>query len=484
MGKYTKRISDVFYCPSLPQSNFLNDTGGAIQALAQKDVLPYCLVTEDFPIILPKRQDEGTSGVGEGVNETVVLENQFEIGAGSIINQAINFLMIPKIGGDVVTTYTATEVFTILCVADVNKSLLNKYFEFDIFLDANTVKKYFVWFNVNAEGVAPTPSVPYGVAARTAVEIAVATNDTAATIAEAVKVAIDALTDVGATRDTATVTVTLDNAGGVDDAHDVDSGITATVTTQGRTKVVVTFDATSYEKQNFGFHVQEDNGAYDRIYTLTGCSIAEHTLECEEGGMMEEDINFTVAGLKEQYGALGMLDKMRNPFGILWTKGISPYGNKKEVKNHGWHTVNKNFTLTYSAALNVTWFGFKVFIENVLSHTRDGGGDFASGVDFNKRNCTITITVQPEDHYLYQMSRLHYLNYATDLLIQIKSMQAADNNVYVQFDCDKCRVMPYDEVINADGSPEKQAIDLKPCPGATFKYTIEGYLSNEYFGGH
>jgi hypothetical protein len=448
--KYTKRNTDVFYCPSLPQANFLNDTGGAIQALAQKDVLPYCFVKEDFPIILPKRQDEGSSGVGEGVNETVVLENQFEIGAGSIINQAINFLMIAKIGGDVVNTYTAKEIFVITCIADDTSSLNNKYFEFDIQLAANTIKKYFVWFNVAGAGAAPTPAVPYGVAARTAVPVAFAEDATANQVAAAVHTAMNALPDITTVNTgapSAIVTCSPDQNGGVDDAHDVDSGVTITVTTQGRTKTVITFDAESYEKQNFGFHTQRDNDPNDIMYTLTGCSIAEHTLECG-------------------------------------TKGLSPYGNKKEVKNHGWHTVNKNFTLNYTAALKVIWFGFKVFIENLLSHCRDGGGDFAAGVDFNKRNCTITITVQPEDHYLYQMSKLHYLNYANDLLIQIKSMQAADNNVYVQFDCNKCRVIPFDEIINSDGSPEKQAIDLKPCPGATFSYTIEGYLSNEYVGGH
>lgn len=484
MTKYTKRLADLFLCPKNPQSNFLNDTGGAIQAYAQADLIPYCFIKGDVPLILPKPQDEGSSGIGEGRNETVVLENQYEIGAGSLVNQAINFLTIPRIGGSVVTTYTATEIFTILCVADVDKSLQNKYFEFDIQLAANTIKKYFVWFNVNAEGVAPTPDVPYG-GARTAVEIAVATNATAATIATAVKNAIDALTDVGAAVVTTTVTVTLDNAGGVDDAHDVDSGITATVTTQGLTKVVITFDAETLDNQNYGFHFQEDNGAYDIIYDLTGISIAEHTLECEHDGMLEEDVSFMVAGLKDQYGALTMLDKMRNPFGVQWTKGLSPYGNKKEVKNHHWGTINKNFTFTYNGTPFVlTWFGFKIKIGNELSHDRDGGGDYASGVNFNKRETVITVHVQPEDHYLYQTSKLHYLSYAGDILLQIKSIQPGDANIYVQFDCDKLRTLPFEEEIKADGSPNEQDIDLIPAPGATFLYTLQGYLSNEYFGGH
>ena len=488
MVKYVKKDTDIFYCPALPQSNFLNDTGGAIQALGQGEVLPYCLVIEDLPIILPQRQDEGTSGVGEGINESVVLENQFSIGAGSIPNNAVNFLMIPKIGGDVVITYTAKEIFVITCVADDTGSLNDTYFEFDIQLDDFSIKKYFVWFNINGAGVEPTPAVPYG-GARTAVPVAAATDATANTIAAAVHTAMNALTDITTVNTgspSPTVTCSPDNNGGIDDAHDVDSGFSFSITTQGRTKVVTTFTADDYEKQNFGFQHQRSQGAYDTIYTLTGCSIAEHTLQCEHDGLMTEDINYMIAGLKEQYGALTPLTKMRNPYGVQWTKGLSAFGNKAEVKNHGWHTVNKNFTFTYNAdPLLVVWMGFKVAIDNSLSHDRDGGGDYASGVNLNKRGCVITVHVQPDDEYrLFQISRLYITAYTGDVLIQIKSMMAGDNNVHVQFDCDKCRILPFDEKSNADGSPEEYDIEMVPAPGATFLYTLEGYLSNEYFGGH
>lgn len=486
MPKFIKGITDLLYCPKLPEGNFLNDNSG-IQALEVDDVIPYCLVNEDLPLILPKRQDEPTSGVGEGVNDSVVLEGQFSVGAGSIVNQAINFLMIPRLGGDVTITYTAAEVWTIVCEADVAKSLQNLYFEFDVFLAAKTVKKYFVWFNVNAEGAEPTPVVPYG-GARTAVPVALATGATAQAVSDAVTAAIDALTDVSAANGggaSTTVTVTNDQDGGVDDAHDIDTTFTMATTTQGRTKVKIVFDAASFEQQDFGFQAQADNAANDRVYTLTGVTIAEHTLACEHEGMMTEDISYMVAGLKEQYGAVGMIAKGRNPYGVLWTKGLSPYGNKSEVKNHSWATVNENLTLDYPAAtpIELTWFGFNIHIENEISHNRDGGGKFASGIDFNKRTCIITINVQPEDYILYMLSRKHWLDYTNDLVLQIKSAQAGDANVYVQFDCDKCWVQPFDEEIKGDGSPEQYDIDLKPCPGATFKYTLEGYLSNEYFGG-
>lgn len=485
--KYTKNISDFFYCPSNPESNFLNDSGGAIQAFAQSAVLPYCLVTEDLPLILPKRQDEGASGVGEGVNETVVLESQFSIGAGSIVNQAINFLMIPRLGGDVTITEITAEVWTVVAVAPTSITT-STYICFDVISAAGAITKYYGWFDKNGDGVTDKPAAPtcYG-GTRTAVQFNISGDASAQDVSDTITAAITALDNVSAANGggtSTTCTVTNAQNGAVDDAYDYNSGLTISISTQGVTKAVISLDATSFEQQNFGFQFQSNNGANDRLYTLTGITIAEHTLQCEHDGMMTEDINYMVAGLKEQYGALSVLSKMRNPYGVLWTTGISPYGNKSAVKNHSWATLNENFTFTHNGTPYVlTWMGIKIAIENELSHDRDGGGEFASGVNLNKRNIRVTPHIQTEDYYLYQHSRQHYTEYDGDILIQVKSMQAGDNNVYVQFDCDKLRVLPIDELIKGDGSPEEYDVDLTPAPGATTTYTIQGYLSNEYFGG-
>ena len=146
MGKFERHDADVFLCPSNPQETFNNDTGGVIQALTAAQVLPYSLVTDEFPVIKPKRKDEEAHGVGGGRNPNAILEYQYEIGAGTIPNKTIFGLMIPKIGGDVSVTHMAAEVTTITCVADVAGSLDNTYFEFDVMLAAGTIKKYFVWF--------------------------------------------------------------------------------------------------------------------------------------------------------------------------------------------------------------------------------------------------------------------------------------------------------------------------------------------------
>ncbi|KKL20710.1 hypothetical protein LCGC14_2452710, partial [marine sediment metagenome] len=51
--KYERQDADVFLCPSNPQENFNNESAGTIQALTDAQVLPYSLVTDEFPVIKP-----------------------------------------------------------------------------------------------------------------------------------------------------------------------------------------------------------------------------------------------------------------------------------------------------------------------------------------------------------------------------------------------------------------------------------------------
>lgn len=125
--------------------------------------------------------------------------------------------------GGALATATA-EVTSITCVADVSGSLNNKYFYIYNALDAIP---YYVWFNVNSAGTAPAPS------GKTAVEIAIATNATAATVATAVAAALDALAGFIASAASGVVTCTNAVVGYASDAVDVNSGVTISVTTQG-----------------------------------------------------------------------------------------------------------------------------------------------------------------------------------------------------------------------------------------------------------
>ena len=483
MTKFERQDADVFICPSNPQETFNNDTGGVIQSLTAAQVIPFSLVTEEFPVIKPKRQDEEAHGVGEGRNPSAILEKQYEIGAGAVPNKTIFGLLIPKIGGDVSVSHTAAEVTTITAVADDSDSIDGTYFEFDIFSDAGTIKKYFCWIDLDDDGVAPTPTpVCYGTA-RTEVKISgLITDVSAVDVATAIKTAIDLLDDVTAAETTyPEFTITNDNAGAVDDIHEghLPTGFTFTTSTNGRTKVEIEFDEDTIEGQNFGFHVQRMLTGQDRIMDLFGVTIGTYEMTCEEDGVAEENVDFTVASFKVSGTDI---PKMRGPDGVLWTKRNSPYPSSK--KNFGWHSFNKNFTFTMSGALLGTKRAFSVRIENELHHNYDGGGEFASGVDFGLRHVEIGLDMKVQDVTIFELADQHPNDYAGDIAAIIKGIRGADTNDYIEWNFTKLRMMPIDEKIAAPADwQEKYNLILRLAPDCVAKCTIEGYLSFEYYTG-
>ena len=88
--------------------------------------------------------------------------------------------------------------------------------------------KYYVWFNKASAGGNPGP---FG---RTPIQVNIGASDTSTQVAEAVRSAINAVTDFTATRSSAVVTVTNTRAGYTNDAANVNvSGISISTTTQG-----------------------------------------------------------------------------------------------------------------------------------------------------------------------------------------------------------------------------------------------------------
>ena len=139
---------------------------------------------------------------------------------------AANFQAIYGAGGDIATAQP--EISTITCVADVAASLSGKYFLINTALDAIG---HYVWLDVDDLSVDPAP------AGKTGIEVDIAEDDTAATVATAVAAAIDALPGYGAVAVGAVVTVTNAASGGSTDAADVDTGFTIAVTQQGYSAV-------------------------------------------------------------------------------------------------------------------------------------------------------------------------------------------------------------------------------------------------------
>lgn len=500
MGKYRRSKGVFMLVPYLPEENFANTDGdGEVQALPQNCVLPYSLVTGDLPIILPERTDVEGTGVGQGRNPGVILSSQFKPGAGSIPNVALPLMMIPHMPGKKTVTHSEAEEWTIEAAAPDNIDESSS-FCFDV-LDGNKdVIKYQAWFDTtgsasepDAEGCYdPVDGTDDGVhqsaeGKRDLEKIDISGDSTAQDVSDTIQSALDAITGMSATNTDTTVTVTNDNNGAVMNAFDVDSGLTIETTVEGITGIEVELDPDTDELEPyFGLFFQRDNGDQDTIYDITGCSIATHNLAVAEGegdgGIMKEDVNYMTAAVRDQYGDLTLLSKPRGPFGEEWTKNLTSF--HQQHNNHSWATANKHNSLTYDGEeIDAVWFGWEVSIEHALKHDYDGNGKFASDVSHNKRDVAIHVDVQPEGNTLYEMQRLHVHEYDGDLALQVKSViPGTDDEVYVQFECDKCRLLPFSEVSKADAEPEQYDIELHPAPGATIKYTIQTYIPSYYFG--
>ena len=140
--------------------------------------------------------------------------------ARSITNITVNGVSVIDTTTPIVIT-GAKEVTDVTCVADVAKSLNNKRW----FLDSPE-EEFYVLYEVVGETTSPTTN-------KTLIVVSILENDTATVVATKTAAAIDAITDFGATSSAGVVTVTNDQPGKVDDAVDVDAGVTVNVTTQG-----------------------------------------------------------------------------------------------------------------------------------------------------------------------------------------------------------------------------------------------------------
>lgn len=103
--------------------------------------------------------------------------------AGLYTLQFKSFLPYLAAGSPAVTTQPSQEVTNVTCAADSSGSKNSTYWTFN---SAGDLYGYYVWYNINAAGVDPAPT------GLTGIEVAGATNASAATLATATITAINA----------------------------------------------------------------------------------------------------------------------------------------------------------------------------------------------------------------------------------------------------------------------------------------------------
>lgn len=129
----------------------------------------------------------GQKGIGQ---KLLSIQNYYQ-SAIKVVEMEFN-MEAPDADAEILTAFTDTfdgsarNVDTVTAVDDVAGSLNNTYFWFYI-----ATTQHYVWINVNAAGADPS-------VAGTAHEVAVATNDNAATVGAAIVAVIDAIASISA----------------------------------------------------------------------------------------------------------------------------------------------------------------------------------------------------------------------------------------------------------------------------------------------
>jgi hypothetical protein len=116
------------------------------------------------------------------------------------------------------------EITEVTAEADVEGSLDATYF---LLNSAEDSTEYYVWFNVDGASIDPAPALLTGI------EVAIAEDDDAETVAAALAAAIDANADFSASADEDKVIITNADVGDTTDAADNDTGFSISVLQQG-----------------------------------------------------------------------------------------------------------------------------------------------------------------------------------------------------------------------------------------------------------
>lgn len=476
---YDREHAYESYCPALVNDTLLNEAvagDGTPVALAAVNMVPSNPAIENIPMLEPQREDEEKRAQGDGLGVGEVYDLGFGDGAGTKNSVCIFGLHIKDTIGKVLAagiTGNVAEISTVTCIASDGSNLDGKYFEFDV-VDAdgnNPLIKYYCWIDINNGSVDPT------ITGRTGVEVDIAAGVvTDSAVATAVAAAIDALDDcgaaVGAGDSDHIVTITNATAGAVDNAHDVDTGFTIAVTSDGVTTKVISESTTL---PFIGFHDEKEKSSEDIRSDYVGCTQVEYTWKCESEGKLEEERNYLVA--RDISGS--DLERPRSPDGTPWTSAEHPFTKYKNNFNWGDLTITFKYNGT-AIECKITAISIKAILE--VDYKRDDGSEYSNGREIKARDYEISMTVRPTGTDLRDISRTHYLSYSGDITLTVKAQRGDDTNDYMQWAFTALRLLPIPQDLPVDPYYEEFDIMLHAAPGNATTVTVKGYLSQQYYG--
>lgn len=476
---YTRKKSYDAYCPALLNATWLNESvegDGTPIALTAVTLVPPNPTDQDLPVLEPQLNEEEKKSIGDGLTVGEIYDLGWKDGAGMKhgvcifghhIKDSFGALDATEITGVV------AEISTVACIASDGSNLSGKYFEFDV-VDADGNKpliKYYCWIDINNGSADPA------VTGRTAVEVDIGAGaQTDSVVCAAVVAAIDALDDCGAAQGAGEsdhiCTITNATVGAVDDCHDVDSGFTCEVTTDGVTTKVIDEDDTL---PNIGYHTERELSSEDIRVDYVGLAQLEYIFRCESGGKLEEERNYIVA--QDIDGS--DLARPRGADGLAWTS--TQHCHPRYKKNFSWGDMT--FTFKYnSVAVESEIHGFNIKVINDVEYKRVDGDDHSNKHYLKGRTYEITLKVRPTGTDLRDIGRTKWNAYAGDLTLVIKAQRGDDTNDYINWDFTKLRLLPFEQMIKGEGYYEEYDIILHGAPGNATTVTVKGYLSQQYFG--
>lgn len=247
----------------------------------------------DWDIPIRKKMPVWDIGSGKHPSHIVNVENEPVEFTMEMMHQDARFLALAT--GSASSSGTQAAVWTI--TASYSDQADGDYF-FLYTMDASGhLKCYCVYMDVDSDQ-AGDPSIT----GTTSVNIDFVGTDnlsgvdvtTDATLADEIKLAIDALTELTATETGDVVTVTCDNAGAIPHPRDSTAnptGISFSCTTSGASTHTIT-ELTDNTLKTFGLHFEWDNGSEDIVADLFGCVVKSYeiTIDYDEK-IIKESVN-------------------------------------------------------------------------------------------------------------------------------------------------------------------------------------------------
>lgn len=217
---------------------------------------------------------------------------------------------------------------------------------------------------------------------------------------------------------------------------------------------------------NLGLHVERESSSNNLRYDLLGLLVPEYHWKCEDGGVVQQDIDVEVAYVKSS-----STDDIARP-----TVDSHPPFEWGDL-------IAGGLTLTYNSAdVAVDITSIDCFFKNTTKFAVWDGSKYASKGYYRKYEYGVKLRVKPQvASLLYGINKLAFADYAGALSLTAKWQKHATQD-YLQWVFTNLVLEPFDEKIGSDNEPEEEyEITLSNTQTSTLTVTSIDTKDKSYF---